>query len=136
MCVFPFGVCILPSLATDIQSFCEELCTKDKAENSRNDCVHYSSELTGYMLKRTVICEQPKGQSPTENTESEDKNMTEYEMQDSLMGLVLGEQIDTTMLEGASVRTFEDAGVMTYDKGLVITTEDGSEFQITICQSR
>jgi hypothetical protein len=34
------------------------------------------------------------------------------------------------------VNTFEEEGVMTYDKGLVITLPDGSEYQITIIQSR
>ena len=34
------------------------------------------------------------------------------------------------------MRTFEEAGVMTYNKGLVITLPDGSEYQVTIVQSR
>ena len=38
--------------------------------------------------------------------------------------------------DDTSVRTFEEAGVLTYNKGLVITTPDGSEFQLTIVQSR
>jgi hypothetical protein len=35
-----------------------------------------------------------------------------------------------------NVMTFEDAGVMTHDKGLVLRTEDGREFQVTIVRSR
>jgi hypothetical protein len=35
-----------------------------------------------------------------------------------------------------SVRTFEEAGVPSEDKGLVVTMSDGSEFQITIVRSR
>lgn len=35
-----------------------------------------------------------------------------------------------------STRTFEDAGVLTDDQGLVLRMEDGSEFQITIVQSK
>ena len=35
-----------------------------------------------------------------------------------------------------SVQTFQDAGVLTNNKGLIITLEDGSEFQITIVQSK
>lgn len=62
--------------------------------------------------------------------------MSEYEVQDSLMALIQGEGIDCTMLDGVTVRTFEDEGVMTYDKGLVIHAPDGSEFQIRIVQSR
>ena len=38
--------------------------------------------------------------------------------------------------ENLRVQTFEEAGVMTYNKGLVITLPDGSEFQVTIVQSR
>jgi hypothetical protein len=34
------------------------------------------------------------------------------------------------------VETYEQAGVMTYNKGLVITLPDGSEYQLTIVQSR
>ncbi len=35
-----------------------------------------------------------------------------------------------------SVRTFEEAGVPSEDKGLVVTMSDGSEFRITIVRSR
>ena len=35
-----------------------------------------------------------------------------------------------------SVRTFEEAGVPSEDKGLVVTMSDGSEIQITIVRSR
>ena len=38
--------------------------------------------------------------------------------------------------ENLQVRTFEQAGVMTYNKGLVIEMPDGTEFQLTIVQSR
>ena len=64
-----------------------------------------------------------------------DETLTEAELQENLQALLLGERIDCTLLEGTSARTFEDAGVMTYNKGLVITTPDGSEFQLTIVRS-
>ncbi|OQA03180.1 MAG: hypothetical protein BWY69_00613 [Planctomycetes bacterium ADurb.Bin401] len=35
-----------------------------------------------------------------------------------------------------STQTFEAAGVLTTNNGLVVRTEDGSEFQITIIQSK
>jgi hypothetical protein len=35
-----------------------------------------------------------------------------------------------------SVRTFEEAGVPSEDKGLVVTMSDGSEYQIIIVKSR
>jgi len=34
------------------------------------------------------------------------------------------------------VETFEEVGMLTNDTGLVITMQDGSEFQLTIVQSR
>ena len=35
-----------------------------------------------------------------------------------------------------SILTFDEAGMLTNDKGLVVRASDGSEFQITIVQSR
>ena len=68
-----------------------------------------------------------------ENTE-----VTEDTLQDGLMELISEAADDSFGIgwEAARVRTFEDAGVMTYNKGLVISLSDGSEFQITIVQSR
>jgi len=34
-----------------------------------------------------------------------------------------------------SIRTFEDAGVLSRNMGLVIRYDDGTEFQITVVQS-
>ena len=34
------------------------------------------------------------------------------------------------------VRTFEEAGVPSEDRGLVVTMSDGSEYQLTIAKSR
>lgn len=39
-------------------------------------------------------------------------------------------------IEGLEVTTYEEEGFLTWDEGLVVKTEDGSEFQITIVQSR
>jgi hypothetical protein len=39
-------------------------------------------------------------------------------------------------LDGANLGTFAEAGVMTDNDGLVITLHDGSEFQVTVLQSR
>ena len=39
-------------------------------------------------------------------------------------------------LDRANVGTFADAGVTTNDAGLVVTLEDGSEFHVTVVQSR
>ena len=68
-----------------------------------------------------------------ENTE-----VTEDTMQEGLRELIAEAADDSFGIgwEAARVRTFEDVGVMTYNKGLVITLPDGSEFQLTIVQSR
>lgn len=58
--------------------------------------------------------------------------MNELDIQTILAELLLEEGPEGL----TDVRTFEEDGVLTYNKGLVITTEDGSEFQITIVQSR
>lgn len=65
-----------------------------------------------------------------------DESLTENELQENLQALLMGEPIENTLLEGTSVRTFEDAGIMTYNNGLVIRTPEGSEFQLTIVRSR
>ena len=58
---------------------------------------------------------------------------TEDSVQDGLMSLLEGWD---DSFEISRVTTFENAGVMTYNKGLVITMPDGTEFQLTIVQSR
>jgi len=35
----------------------------------------------------------------------------------------------------SSIRTFEDAGLLTYDDGIVIKFNDGSNFQVSIKQA-
>jgi len=34
------------------------------------------------------------------------------------------------------IATYDDVGMLTHDKGLVIETADGAEFQVTIVESR
>ncbi|MDI6706147.1 MAG: hypothetical protein QME73_07815 [Bacillota bacterium] len=63
--------------------------------------------------------------------------MTETEVKEALQAIIgYGEPIENTNLDGASARSYEDSGIMTCNEGLVIRTADGSEFQITIVQSR
>lgn len=62
---------------------------------------------------------------------------TDETMQNGLRALIEGEyDPEEICWENMRVRTFEEAGVMTYDKGLVISLPDGSEYQITIIRSR
>lgn len=44
--------------------------------------------------------------------------------------------LDFEDLEGASTRTFEEAGVLTLDAGLLLRLADGSEYQLTVVRSR
>ena len=39
-------------------------------------------------------------------------------------------------MDGTDACSFEDAGILTNDAGLVITTADGHEYQVTIVRSR
>ena len=43
---------------------------------------------------------------------------------------------DTALEETRVAHSFEEAGVLSGDEGLVLRMQDGSEFQITIRQSR
>jgi hypothetical protein len=56
--------------------------------------------------------------------------MDEREMQDALREAL--EEADNVR----RIETFEDAGVLTRNAGLVIRMRDGSEFQVTIVRSR
>lgn len=61
------------------------------------------------------------------------------QLQDDIMGILAGwYSPDDTALnpEGSIIRTFQQEGVLTYNKGLVIKLPNGSEFQLTIVQSR
>jgi hypothetical protein len=44
--------------------------------------------------------------------------------------------LDGDDLAGLATRTFEDAGVLSGNAGLVIRTTTGAEFQLSIVQSR
>ena len=49
-------------------------------------------------------------------------------------GLDVNESFDPDGIR--HVETFRDAGVLTMNAGLVVTMDDGTEFQITIVRSR
>ena len=72
-----------------------------------------------------------------ESDYEDEAQFTEETLQDGLKELIT-EGYDSFEInwENLRVRTFEDAGVMTYNKGLVIELPDGTEFQLTIVQSR
>ena len=44
--------------------------------------------------------------------------------------------VDTALGEVSNIKTYAEVGLLTRDSGLVLRMEDGSEFQITIKQSK
>ena len=102
-------------------------------------------DTQGYDYARYVRIEETNASSEIEEEdepmyEEDCKNNAEIDkgiVQDALMGMLYGDWgVEDSALEGCQVRTFEDAGVMTYNKGVVVSLPDGSEFQLTIVQSR
>ena len=61
--------------------------------------------------------------------------MNELDMEAGILETLMGEA-DELPDKVDYVRTFEDAGVMTSNRGLVISMCDGTQFQVTIVQSR
>jgi hypothetical protein len=54
---------------------------------------------------------------------------------ESMLSEIL-ECAETEDLEGCRVSTFDEAGLLTGNRGLVVRLADGEEFQLTIVQSR
>lgn len=72
-----------------------------------------------------------------ESDYEDEAQFTEETLQDGLRELIT-EGYDSSEIcwENLRVRTFTEEGVLTYNKGLVISLPDGTEFQLTIVQSR
>jgi hypothetical protein len=64
--------------------------------------------------------------------------MTEQEMENHLAECIdlRNEEDDYDLERNIRILTYEEAGVMTRNKGLVLRTPDGDEFQITIVKSQ
>ena len=73
-----------------------------------------------------------------DDEDRESDEFTDEDLQNGLAQLITGDWTWGTDInwENLRVETFANAGVMTYNKGLVITLPDGSEYQLTIVQSR
>ena len=75
-------------------------------------------------------------------------DLTDEEFDDDALQYALRDLLDTAKFREEclgdsdfcwgklNVQTYDEAGMMTYDKGLLITLPDGSEFQLTIIQRR
>ena len=72
-----------------------------------------------------------------ENSFGIEQGLDESTLQDALKELIT-EGYDSSEIcwDNLRVNTFDEAGVLTYDKGLVIALPDGTEFQLTIVRSR
>ena len=103
-------------------------------------------DTQGYDYARYVGIEADKSSEIEEEDEPmyeddyEDEpatDITEEAVEEALWGMLIGEwDVENSLLRGCSARTYSEAGVLTYNKGLVVTMPDGSEFQLTIVQSR
>lgn len=56
--------------------------------------------------------------------------MSEHDVTDQICEMMYGTE------EITRICTFEEAGVVSYNKGIVIRYEDGTEFQLTVVQSK
>lgn len=65
-----------------------------------------------------------------------EQKLTLQEFEDALREVLF--QIDDRSEDGGEpeVATLEDRGLLTTDRGFVVTTSDGSEFQLTLVQRR
>ncbi|MCD8051856.1 MAG: hypothetical protein LUE89_09290 [Clostridiales bacterium] len=63
---------------------------------------------------------------------------TEEQVEDALLGILrFGESIDNTVLANTqNALSYREDGVLTMNRGVVLQMADGTEFQITIVQSR
>ena len=73
-----------------------------------------------------------------EDEDREDDEFTDEDLQNGFAQLITGDWGYGSEIrwENIRVETYEQAGVMTYNKGLVLILPDGTEFQLTIVQSR
>jgi len=62
--------------------------------------------------------------------------MNELEMQELLTDALNFNDEENENNQIKSIKSFQDAIILTSNKGLIIKMNDGSEFQITIIQSR
>lgn len=62
--------------------------------------------------------------------------MPEKKFQDLLQAILRDDLEVEPRYYITGVQTFEEAGIPTEDRGLVVTMSDGSEYQITIVKSR
>ena len=65
--------------------------------------------------------------------------LNEQEMAEALCALIEeadGDEVGGFAMEVESARPFNDVGIMSANEGLVVNLADGSQFQVTVVQSR
>ena len=60
--------------------------------------------------------------------------MTEKDFE-VLLADAIWEEVEEREGQSVDIRSFEEAGILTYNKGLVVRLKDGTEFQLTIVRS-
>lgn len=72
------------------------------------------------------------------NDDDDDDDFEEREPEEDFEAAIIEAISETEIesIEGADVESFADAGIMTTNRGVVVRMRDGSEFQVTIVQSR
>lgn len=113
--------------------------------------VSYECEECGRPLMRGDVCTDAEGNvyCPDCYRDLEDpgiandpgQELDEQDVAYTLADLLYGEVIAAEAYDGSesqiqSVTHYEDAGLLTIDKGLVIQLANGQEFQITVKRSR
>lgn len=89
------------------------------------------------LSSRTLIQEN---EEPTEVQEDEpvtqdsEEPLTEEDLDNTEESLV--QDIKEFLEDAFTVETFEEAGVMTNNKGLVVTTASGKQFQVQVLRSK
>lgn len=70
--------------------------------------------------------------------QGEDRRVDACEVAEAIAGVICGdyEVEDTALAGGLRVRSFEDAGVLTRNRGFVVSLSDGSEFQVIVVRSK
>jgi hypothetical protein len=70
------------------------------------------------------------------NANTTTDKVTPKSLEETLIHLLRDTSEYPSGMEIRAVESFEEAGLLTSDRGIIILTEDGSEFQLTIVQRR
>jgi phage repressor protein C with HTH and peptisase S24 domain len=87
------------------------------------------------LSSRALIKENEEPlETKEEEVTSEEEPLTEEDLDNTEESLV--QDIKEFLEDAFTVETFEEAGVMTNNKGLVVSTASGKQFQLNIVRSK